>query len=74
MKFKNITVCGITMIVIDRKAVWTQTKDGWERQNALLGIAAVKTHDEMMEVVNHLKADRRYRMWVHGYSLNIVRA
>jgi hypothetical protein len=28
---------------------------------------------DMMNIVSHLKEDRRYRMWVHHDTLNIVR-
>jgi hypothetical protein len=74
MKFENIVVGGITNIVINRKAKWTLSEGMWQRENkaAMMG-DALKSHDQMMEVVNHLKADHRYRMWVHGNTLNVVR-
>jgi hypothetical protein len=77
MKFENIVVGGITNIVINREAKWTHLDTHvWQRQQPEACDAVgrgVYTHDQMMEVVNHLKADRRYRMWVHGNTLNIVR-
>ena len=69
MKFTNVTVSGITTIVMNRKVVWKQTEKGWAHSNG----HNMTSHDGMMEVVNHLKADRRYRMWVHGNTLNIVK-
>jgi len=46
----------------------------WQHENkAAMVEDALKSHDQMMEIVNHLKADRRYRMWVHGNTLNVVK-
>jgi hypothetical protein len=69
MKFKNITVSGITRVVMNHKVVWTQTEKGWVHSNG----HNITLHDGMMEVINHLKEDRRYRMWVHGNTLNVVK-
>ena len=69
MKFENIVVGGITSIVINRKAKWTLSEGIWnyaEKDN-------FKSHAEMIELINYLKHDIRYRMWVHGDTLNIVR-
>jgi hypothetical protein len=74
MKFENIVVGGITNIVINRKAKWTLNEGMWQRENkAAMTGEALKSHGQMMDVVNHPKTDRRYRMWVHGNTLNIVR-
>jgi len=85
MKFKEITVSGIVNVVINRKAHWKcvgASGDNepvlWERQipeGKVLGEGAyvLFTDEQMMGVVNRLKVDRRFRMWVHGDTLNIVR-
>jgi len=70
MKFEKITVSGITRVVIDRKDVWVYGDGMWVKSIP----TSVKTHTEMMAIVNHLKADKRYRMWIHGNTLNIVKA
>jgi len=72
MKFQNITVSGICNIVIGRKVKWMQATSGSNWHKAVGGNGAC-THTEMMEIVQHLKIDRRYRMWIHGDTLNIVR-
>ena len=72
MKFTNIVVCGITRIVIDRKDVWIYGDGVWIKSAP--ESTSVKTHPEMMAIVNHLKVDRRYRMWIHGNVLNVVKA
>ena len=69
MRFKDIVVSGITRIVIHRTDVWMYGDGVWVKSIP----TSVKTHDEMMAIVNHLKADKRYRMWVHGNTLNIVK-
>lgn len=72
MKFHCIEVSGIMNITFNRKVLW-QAKGGyWIRSNEN-GVESSKRHDEMMAIVNILKWDRRYRMWVHGDTLNIVR-
>lgn len=77
MKFDSVEVSGITNIVIAHKVKWTQLTSGvWQRQlpEALdAGGRGVYTHDQMMEMVNRLKSDRRYRMWVHWDTLNILK-
>ena len=78
MKFENIVVSGIANIVVNRKTKWTQLPSNvWQRhvpkgEEDMFG-RGVYTHDQMMEIVQHLKEDRRYRMWIHGDTLNIVR-
>lgn len=69
MKFKELVVSGITRIVIERKDIWVYGDGMWVKSIP----TSVKTHNEMMTIVNHLKADRRYRMWVCGNTLNIVK-
>jgi hypothetical protein len=64
MKFEKITVSGITNIVINRKVKWIYSCGMWNEK---------RPHTEMMAIVNHLKADKRYRMWIHGNTLNIVK-
>jgi hypothetical protein len=72
MKFEKITVSGIAIVVIDRKARWMKnSEDGvWCKANSFDN---AKPHADMMAIVNHLKADKRYRMWLHGNTLNIVK-
>lgn len=67
MKFQNITVSGIVNIVINRKTKWVQKGAIWETSKDHC------CHEQMMNILTHLKEDRRYRMWVHGDTLNIVR-
>jgi hypothetical protein len=69
MRFNNIEVSGINRIVIAHKAVWEWNDGIWVRG----GDHAPKHHGEMMEMVNRLKSDRRYRMWVHWNTLNILK-
>jgi hypothetical protein len=73
MKFKELAVSGINNIVIAHKVKWVWTDGFWVRSGAPVAGDAIKHHEEMMEIVNRLKADRRYRMWVHWDTLNIVR-
>ena len=70
MKFQNIVVSGICNIVINRKQKWVRGGNEWHKAE---NIAHTYEHSFMMEIVQHLKADRRYRMWIHGDTLNIVR-
>jgi len=67
MKFENIVVSGIVNIVINRKQKWVQNGINWECSSNS------RSHEQMMELLQHLKIDRRYRMWAHGDTLNIVR-
>ena len=69
MKFKDITVSGICNIVIGRKVKWVQSGCVWNTVEKGKQVS----HEGMMNIVAHLKEDRRYRMWVHGDTLNIVR-
>lgn len=79
MKFHNIEVSGIRNITFNRKALWQADGGMWRKvdlTNAPAGVFDIidsKTHEEMMKIVNLLKWDRRYRMWIHGDTLNIVR-
>lgn len=59
MKFKNIEVSGITRIVIDHRKTF---------EAGALGFS-----ERIHSMINHLKTDRRYRMWIHGDTLNIVK-
>jgi hypothetical protein len=76
MHFRDVQVSGITKVVFNRKTIWNQMSPGnnWFRPlepNVMK--QTVRCHAEMMGIINLLKADRRYRMWVHGDTLNIVR-
>jgi hypothetical protein len=73
MKFENIEVSGIENITFERKTKWTRdgSDNGCVWKSA--GDVEAKTHGEMMFIVNKLKEDHRYRMWVHFDTLNIVR-
>ena len=81
MRFIDIHVSGIDSIVINREAKWVHLPTGvWQKQIPAgaddVGGRGVYTHEQMMEIVEHLKFDRRYRMWIaigEGGSLNIVR-
>ena len=71
MRFSNIEVTGIVNIVFDRKVQWefeieTSTWCHSKKEKTMY-------HEDMMKIVNLLKTDRRYRMWVHLDTLNIVR-
>ena len=78
MKFDNVEVAGITNIVIAHKVKWMQLSSGvWQKQIPGgmddIGGRGVYTHEQMMDIVNFLKGDRRYRMWVHWDTLNILK-
>ena len=79
MRFKDIEINGIINIVIAHKVKWTQLSSGvWQKQipDGIIDDGfggGVYTHEQMMEMVNHLKGDRRYRMWVHWDTLNILK-
>jgi len=73
MKFDNVEVAGITNIVIAHKVKWVWTDGLWVRNGSPMIGDAIKPHEQMMEMVNHLKGDRRYRMWVHWDTLNILK-
>lgn len=71
MKFKNIEVNGIKHIVFNREHKWTfneSTGDWFEEFNG-----RSMTHHSLMWVVGRLKENRRYRMWIHLDTLNVVR-
>lgn len=69
MKFDHIEVNGILNIVINRKVQWTlNDHEQWHSNTGSL-----RTHAEMMRIVNEIKKDRRFRMWIHHDTLNIVR-
>jgi hypothetical protein len=70
MRFRNVEVTGITSIVFDRKVIWNLDK------GTSVWYATTERfmyHSDMMKIVNLLKRDNRYRMWVHADTLNIVR-
>ena len=84
MRFHDIEVSGIECIVFNRKDRWILHDvnpifgELWQRVASPVDPneqerQPTKTHAEMMKVVNALKKDRRYRMWVHFDTLNIVR-
>jgi hypothetical protein len=68
MKFTNIEVSGIEHIVINRKVKWSLITGSWDNGNG-----EIHSDADMMDIVSHLKEDRRYRMWIHADTLNIVR-
>lgn len=73
MKFREIEVSGIECIVFNRKHVWRLIEgELWEEK--LLDKTKRLSHKDMMVIVNALKRDRRYRMWIHFDTLNIVRS
>jgi hypothetical protein len=69
MKFKNIEVNGINNIVFNRKTKWRVVPEGWLAEFE----GRTVTHDSMMFIVNQLKRDPRYRMWIHFDTLNVVK-
>ena len=86
MKFKDIEVSGIVNIVFNRKSQWVFTDIGdkgkvWRllsnpAQGEIPGFpinGPYRYHGEMMRIINAVKNDPRYRMWVHFDTLNIVR-
>jgi hypothetical protein len=85
MRFHDIEVSGIESIVFNRKNRWVFADIGdkgtvWRELDQTPGATPgfpiggkYKTHTEMMKIVNELKKDRRYRMWIHYDTLNIVR-
>lgn len=74
MKFKDIEVSGIKRIVINHKKVWEYyPSNTWMVLRPGESTESFRPHNEMMKIVNILKEDRRYRMWVHGDTLNIER-
>jgi hypothetical protein len=82
MRFENIEVSGIECIVFNRDARWIQeSPEFWRLYSKLndegkcvpLDTRVAISHDQMMVRVNALKKDRRFRMWLHYDTLNIVR-
>ena len=75
MRFHCIEVSGIRNITFNRKSLWQADGGMWRKceLRKLHEPVESRTHDEMMAIVNVLKWDRRYRMWVHEDTLNIVR-
>jgi hypothetical protein len=81
MRFQNIEVSGIEHIVINRTHHWRLfSADTWAKclrdgDGFPVSLPAPQKmpHKEMMRIVNILKKDRRYRMWIHMDTLNIVR-
>lgn len=82
MKFSNIEVNGIKKVVINRKHWWVKVGPLWKlairgpEPDDFIPVAyegKTLTHEEMMKMVSHLKKDRRYRLWVHLDTLNIIR-
>mgnify|MGYP001430205152 CR=1 FL=1 len=73
MKFENgIEVSGIERVVIDRKFVWQVREYGWHLiipDNA----QGKKTFDEMATWIKLMVLNPKYRAWVHGDTINIVR-
>lgn len=73
MRFNEIEVQGITNIVINKKTYWKLTENKiWSLQGPNRGRVNY-THEEMMRIVNILKTDRRYRMYIHLDTLNILK-
>lgn len=76
MKFtRPIEVTGITRIVFDRKRVWDKDTDEiWTAKNdGSDAIVRMMNHKDMSERIKYVEADSRFRMWIHGDTLNIVR-
>jgi hypothetical protein len=68
MKFENIEVSGITDVTINRKAHYHKDGPLWVKNEG-----RAVSHNKMMEIINHIKGDNRYRFWIHLNFLNIVR-
>jgi hypothetical protein len=67
MHFKDIYVGGIKTIVINRKATWIKMTSGkWVRPipETPDSPTPFRTHENMMNIVNHLKGDRRYEFGI----------
>lgn len=89
MRFHDIEVSGIECIVFNREtrfilkdgaghggvAAWVRVipREMQEKCDAGDIGQCLMLHEQMMKIVNALKKDRRYRMWVHFDTLNIVR-
>lgn len=78
MRFRNIEVSGIERIVFNRETEWRlETENLWRKvvkgdYPDHMPTPEYRTHDNMMAIVNALKKDRRFRMWVHFDTLNIL--
>ena len=74
MRFNEIEVQGITNIVINKRTQWKRNGITGQWVDCGVGVdGRAKTHVEMMKIVNILKTDRRYRMYIHLDTLNILK-
>lgn len=78
MRFRDIEVSGVVNIIFNRKTRFKHLGTGvWQRvvlfEKEEIHGRGVYTHEQMMDIVNCLKADRRFRMWIHVDTLNVVR-
>lgn len=83
MKLRNVELGGIRNIVFNHKTLWAARGGDWVRvlEGIRTGITTTSlvndcvsiTHGDMMYRINLLKNDKRYRMWVYGDTLNVVR-
>jgi len=81
MRFQNIEVSGIVSVVINQRHIFHKDETGnWFRSvtehltdGRPVSVMEMRSHKEMMAIVNHLKKNRKFRMWIHLDTLNIVR-
>lgn len=75
MRFTTpIEVSGIETVVFDRKKIWTIDEDEvWNGRTAEGTLVGIMNHKAMCDRIKAVERDSRYRMWIHGDTLNIVR-
>lgn len=75
MKFtRPIEVTGITRVVFDRKKAWNKdAEDIWTFKTDESGNVYLMNQKAMTDRIKFAEADSRFRMWIHGDTLNIVR-
>jgi len=76
MKFENgIEVSGIERVIIDRteKKLWEKVRRSGCIEWQLHEMPAYKSLDDMATWIKLMVLSGKYRAWVHGDTINIVR-
>lgn len=72
--FENVEVSGLTHVVFYHDTHWKRMNYKTDYVWLRLGEhKKVMSHEHMLDIIRRKIGDPRYRMWIHGESLNIER-
>ena len=72
--FENVEVSGLTHVVFYHDTHWKRMNYKTDYVWLRLGeYKKVMSHEHMLDIIRRKIGDYRYRMWIHGETLNIER-